>query len=248
MFTKWSSTFLSTPSARRATHFAQVPRMQRPHFYPRPPRGGRLCAWLLPCSTFSFLSTPSARRATIFSQCSHSRRHDFYPRPPRGGRRRRSAIQSLVNLISIHALREEGDRLHSAMRPATSDFYPRPPRGGRRLGDYFGLPTGVNFYPRPPRGGRRRYAVVPHQYIRIFLSTPSARRATRHRLAHVARFCIISIHALREEGDPVLPQQSARHEEISIHALREEGDICAWLSPCNTSSFLSTPSARRATV
>ena len=240
--------FLSTPSARRATHFAQVPRMQRPHFYPRPPRGGRLCAWLLPCSTFSFLSTPSARRATIFSQCSHSRRHDFYPRPPRGGRRRRSAIQSLVNLISIHALREEGDRLHSAMRPATSDFYPRPPRGGRRLGDYFGLPTGVNFYPRPPRGGRRRYAVVPHQYIRIFLSTPSARRATRHRLAHVARFCIISIHALREEGDPVLPQQSARHEEISIHALREEGDICAWLSPCNTSSFLSTPSARRATV
>ena len=128
------------------------------------------------------------------------------------------------------------------------DFYPRPPRGGRRLGDYFGLPTGVNFYPRPPRGGRRRYAVVPHQYIRIFLSTPSARRATRHRLAHVARFCIISIHALREEGDPVLPQQSARHEEISIHALREEGDICAWLSPCNTSSFLSTPSARRATV
>ena len=56
-----------------------------------------------------FLSTPSARRATDFAI------HRFF------------AI-----LISIHALREEGDRLLSAGWLNYSNFYPRPPRGGRR--------------------------------------------------------------------------------------------------------------------
>ena len=34
----------------------------------------------------------------------------------------------------------------------------------------------------------------------------------------------ISIHALREEGDPILKHQRGWHD-ISIHALREEGDF-----------------------
>ena len=56
----------------------------------------------------------------------------------------------------------------------------------------------------------------------IFLSTPSARRATQaggkwHHGGH------ISIHALREEGDP-RPWRLVRKIRISIHALREEGD------------------------
>ena len=56
-----------------------------------------------------------------------------------------------------------------------------------------------------------------------FLSTPSARRATPARPAepHDQR---ISIHALREEGDPALPLVRALDGLISIHALREEGD------------------------
>ena len=33
----------------------------------------------------------------------------FYPRPPRGGRPRRGRCSRSVMLISIHALREEGD-------------------------------------------------------------------------------------------------------------------------------------------
>ena len=57
---------------------------------------------------------------------------------------------------------------------------------------------------------------------------------------------LISIHALREEGD-VLPEQSVRHEEISIHALREEGDQRAMADMEKAGLFLSTPSARRAT-
>ena len=60
----------------------------------------------------------------------------------------------------------------------------------------------------------------------LFLSTPSARRAT---------FCggsggsgwPISIHALREEGDAYEPFHLREKIEISIHALREEGDLSA---------------------
>ena len=57
----------------------------------------------------------------------------------------------------------------------------------------------------------------------------------------------ISIHALREEGDP---QQTVRNEEkiISIHALREEGDMPGYNGIRYVAIFLSTPSARRATV
>ena len=56
-----------------------------------------------------------------------------------------------------------------------------------------------------------------------FLSTPSARRATEVCGAD-RRICEISIHALREEGDP-----------IKITSL------------VDAQKFLSTPSARRAT-
>ena len=57
----------------------------------------------------------------------------------------------------------------------------------------------ANFYPRPPRGGRRsRLAkIIGHA---LFLSTPSARRATlQDRRLQLGK--AISIHALREEGD-----------------------------------------------
>ena len=35
---------------------------------------------------------------------------------------------------------------------------------------------------------------------------------------------MISIHALREEGDPQAGHLDGPHRTISIHALREEGD------------------------
>ena len=80
----------------------------------------------------------------------------------------------------------------------------------------------ADFYPRPPRGGR------PENY------TPEA------------SWSVISIHALREEGDAVLRAELER-DVISIHALREEGDHDLFHSPGFVYEFLSTPSARRAT-
>ena len=56
----------------------------------------------------------------------------------------------------------------------------------------------------------------------LFLSTPSARRATPYFFYFVKRF-LISIHALREEGDCFIHAR-IQSLTISIHALREEGD------------------------
>ena len=149
-----------------------------------------------------FLSTPSARRATFVlhngfvRSCIsiHALREEgdwaalsrlprplyFYPRPPRGGRpcigrrdqvanqflstpsARRATLADTVSTygafeISIHALREEGDLATLSFQMTTFYFYPRPPRGGR------------------PR------LLVAIQYLLTFLSTPSARRATRYK-------------------------------------------------------------------
>ena len=80
----------------------------------------------------------------------------------------------------------------------------------------------------------------------LFLSTPSARRATPDRQLRQLS-SRISIHALREEGDMVWSGNGVTYT-ISIHALREEGDHAAhWLTKL-FSQFLSTPSARRATL
>ena len=103
---------------------------------------------------------------------------------------------------------------------------------------------------------------------RPFLSTPSARRATEKVLRQLA-LVLISIHALREEGDANQRRVILTYE-ISIHALREEGDTSSVSlaaaafyfyprpprggRPRSSSSlnlsriFLSTPSARRATI
>ena len=59
--------------------------------------------------------------------------------------------------------------------------------------------------------------------VKPFLSTPSARRATRH--------C----------------NNRESEQRISIHALREEGDAGYFSGKGYITQFLSTPSARRAT-
>ena len=81
--------------------------------------------------------------------------------------------------------------------------------------------------------------------IPVFLSTPSARRATAIDVSgQIGRQ--ISIHALREEGD-LSASYYYTFSKISIHALREEGDQEQLLAEINRRRFLSTPSARRAT-
>ena len=80
----------------------------------------------------------------------------------------------------------------------------------------------------------------------LFLSTPSARRATASSGA-LRVMLLISIHALREEGDRRTFAPRFAAFLISIHALREEGDPTLTQPLSVTTAFLSTPSARRAT-
>ena len=58
----------------------------------------------------------------------------------------------------------------------------------------------------------------------------------------------ISIHALREEGDLSIMGSGQGAKKISIHALREEGDLTPDGIFGEGTEFLSTPSARRATL
>ena len=78
------------------------------------------------------------------------------------------------------------------------------------------------FYPRPPRGGRHENEGV-YENEKEFLSTPSARRATKV-AREIKTASAISIHALREEGDDRSGGHGRLQHQISIHALREEGD------------------------
>ena len=151
----------------------------------------------------------------------HAEAGDFYPRPPRGGRRGGAACFHLPDMISIHALREEGDR--------------QPHIGQRRFRQFLSTPSAR-------RATQAQKVTLTSEQ---FLSTPSARRATPRGIQCRDRHGI-SIHALREEGDwsntdsgfpsskflstpsarraTLHPVSRIRAKEISIHALREEGD------------------------
>ena len=81
---------------------------------------------------------------------------------------------------------------------------------------------------------------------RLFLSTPSARRATEY-LGEVTGCGKISIHALREEGDSPTAGRSARTPYFYPRPPRGGRRNQVFQSEM-MHQFLSTPSARRATL
>ena len=145
-----------------------------------------------------FLSTPSARRATRIAPYSGVR-----------------------HIVSIHALREEGDGRN------------------RRIHQRQG-----NFYPRPPRGGRQKHGLM-NVSSPSFLSTPSARRATEGRRVSLKKRTFLSTPSARRATGRVRvvitfpadfyprPPRGGRHTKATT--IQEDY------------AFLSTPSARRAT-
>ena len=147
--------FLSTPSARRATLGVRPLCNLSSDFYPRPPRGGRRVVISHRRRVYIFLSTPSARRATWKPKKSIPFRNDFYPRPPRGGRQGSYFPETLSD----------------------NDFYPRPPRGGRPSRQRSKSPSGSISIHALREEGDRSNTMFAHSRG-VFLSTPSARRAT----------------------------------------------------------------------
>ena len=221
---RWPSTppcrFLSTPSARRATPSDFYPYVrlyisihalceEGDGHQDRFSRRGGL-----------FLSTPSARRATrsgqgvgktalisIHALCEEGDRRvngirDYFntflstPSARRATERLRKTI--LDSDISIHALCEEGD-CHRA-----------PGRHGEDISIHALCEEG-DFRPRrcseraviflsTPSARRATADKLVSKYTQKFLSTPSARRATGRGCNRSFRH-LISIHALCEEGD-----------------------------------------------
>ena len=129
-------------------------------------------------------------------------RMDFYPRPPRGGRQQPWTVTLDDGTISIHALREEGDRaallgagvsvsisIHT-LREEGDRSRRRPLQSQRRISIHALREEGDNFRP----GTLKKYQAISIHALReegdisqrlcfpvrlLFLSTPSARRATQ---------------------------------------------------------------------
>ena len=106
------------------------------------------------------------------------RRRPKFLSTPSARRATPKAVKASVTMsISIHALREEGDVVAH-------------PAGGHKV---------ISIHALREEGDQEQLLAEINR--RRFLSTPSARRATRFRAA-VGSCFPISIHALREEGDP----------------------------------------------
>ena len=214
--------FLSTPSARRATSCPRRAFRHRPISIHALREEGDDYFTQKIHNYLTFLSTPSARRATKRTVSGADCNAYFYPRPPRGGRLQHFYIFNRLRNISIHALREEGDRQRRRQRTAHWNFYPRPPRGGRPSTKAAPTPARY-FYPRPPRGGRLAHSGL-RTFNAKFLSTPSARRATRDTLMPLLRLRLfLSTPSARRATNKKIINHY--YFNISIHALREEGDL-----------------------
>ena len=214
---------------------AETQKLQQSYFNPRPPCGGRLCAYAAALNRYQI----SIHVLRVEDDAAHLGRNEyaryFNPRPPCGGRLAsgcarpaaklfqstssvwRTTYSSIV-LVKSHSFqstssvwRTTSNSLHSISR--RSYFNPRPPCGGR-------LRTS------PPRKSGTR-----------FQSTSSVWRTTESK-EEVLKYIRISIHVLRVEDD-VWEIKTDGESKISIHVLRVEDDatklpdvmFCAYFNP-----------------
>ena len=167
-----------------------------------------------------FLSTPSARRATCW-QSSFAPSRVFLSTP---SARRATGVYHAETKRRRFLSTPSARRATEPVLIISTEkyyFYPRPPRGGRRMA---GLHEDVlrDFYPRPPRGGRR-IIFWPCPFRTYFYPRPprGGRRLPSTTLTATRNFY-------------PRPPRGGR-------PLRDCGSAAWW-------RFLSTPSARRATV
>ena len=131
-------------------------------------------------------------------------------------------------VISIHALRREGDQMY-----------------------WLTVMLHINFNPRPPQGGRQADLFNITEKFQISIHALRREGDLQFKKSFLL-YWMISIHALRREGDFIdnkictefcyfnpRPPQGGRRQcslaslgvsEISIHALRREGDFQLFLA------------------
>ena len=162
--------FQSTPSVGRATWKLLQVLLRLLHFNPRPPWGGRPIIFGLKTLLQKFQSTPSVGRATLIAP-------SFTPE----------------SLISIHALRGEGDDALDLNVRRAADISIHALRG--EGDDKAELINKINkhFNPRPPWGGRHNEKIIYEHRIGGFQSTPSVGRATA-KIYKYAMLCLYIVH------------------------------------------------------
>ena len=155
------------------------------------------------------------------------------------------SLVCVLNAISIHSLRMEGDPSPTWEASKPMPFQSTPSAWRETVLQVVGQSTGHHFNPLPPHGGRPLFR-SRFRFPRKFQSTPSAWRETglllgdgggnshfnplpphggRPDSVHDGRKPkTISIHSLRMEGDHSSSRSSCG-ASISIHSLRMEGDV-----------------------
>ena len=195
------------------------------NFYPRPPGGGR----------------PPRTQTMILIR-------DFYPRPPGGGRHCKTPARLLCPCrISIHALRVEGDVGVLGIKAMAFAFLSTP-SGWRATFPFHVANYGRNnFYPRPPGGGRQFYSNTKTALLFYFYPRPPGGGRLHAELLDGCLNWIISIHALRVEGDS--PHRWSCLRPLCAFLSTPSGwrATCKFTHLLHLLPFLSTPSGWRAT-
>ena len=170
-----------------------------------------------------FLSTPSARRATNYAPLLCLLVRYFYPRPPRGGRQLRSAT---LSSRSVFLSTPSARRATTTTLPICQEvfyFYPRPPRGGRLDYKFKHCNSDcISIHALREEGDSTSMLFAAAFFL--FLSTPSARRATCFTMLFIQNN--LNFYPRPPRGGRRDRSNARRHQAV----------------------FLSTPSARRATA
>ena len=221
------SRFLSTLFGWRAICCPPKRTVFHQDFYPRPPGGGRPSSAISNILSGVFLSTPSGWRATKNPRKSRKAAEEFLSTP--SGWRATWEIAAAMKMynISIHALRVEGDESLSRSLSARARFLSTPSGWRATLSaraysnntvTFLSTPSGwratsstqhstqhrVYFYPRPPGGGRPGSSGRPATLVNFYPRPPGGGRLAQVIVVKAPR--VISIHALRVEGDPPVPE------------------------------------------
>ena len=190
----------------------------------------------------------------------------FYPRSPCGERLAYPDMIICTNVISIHALLAESDKvplaestaesisihallaesdITTATHTTTASKFLSTLSLRRATIHFVHLRKNINnFYPRSPCGERPLYRVFTFQQYNFYPRSPCGERREKNQVAlQYSRF-LSTLSLRRATGAPVdrMPSSS-----ISIHALLAESDLLILPSRFTRLAFLSTLSLRRAT-
>ena len=128
-----------------------------------------------------------------------------------------------MEIISIHSLRMEGDRLVDGFRQTIEGFQSTPSAWRETIG--LALPPSVgSVFQSTPSAWRETRSHCTSSIMPGYFNPLPPHGGRRYQDIMYDRNRNISIHSLRMEGDSTKRKQQELDRKISIHSLRMEGD------------------------